>query len=111
MVGTYTHSDVGIFLLTILHAAHLLLSLDDRLEDVGIIVRVLALKHAYQALKAHTGIDDVHGQLLQRAVGLAVILHEYEVPDLDDLWVVHVYQLATGLLSLLLRSTAIYVNL
>ena len=97
----------------IFQARDLLLSLDDGLEDVGVVVRVLALQHAHQALEAHAGVDDVHGELLQRAVGLAVELHEHEVPYLDDLRVVLVDEVtaadATGLA--LLGRTAIDVNL
>ena len=74
VVGTNTHGDVDIFLAFsywllaisffleggILKTSNILLSLDDGLEYVGIVVRVLALHHAHQALEAHTGIDDVH---------------------------------------------------
>ena len=74
---------------------------------------MLALHHANQTLEAHTGIDDVHAQLFERAVGFAVELHEYQVPYLDDLWVVLVYQFATTLAagSLLLGGTRVNMNL
>ena len=100
MVGANTHSYVDIILLLadrilsllleseVLQSGNLLLGLDDGLEHVGIVVRVLALHHADQALKSHTGIDNVHRQRLKRAVSLTVELHEHDVPDLDDLWVV-----------------------
>ena len=111
MVGTDAHSDICILFLTILHTTDLLLSLDDWLEDVSIIVRVLTLQHAHQTLEAHTRINDIHGQLLQRTVSLAVELHEHKVPYLNHLWIVHIDQFTTGFLGFLLRSTAIDMNL
>ena len=65
MVGTYSHGDIRLFLLSIFHAADLLLRLDDRLEDIRVVVGVLPLHHTHQTLEAHTGVDDVHGELLQ----------------------------------------------
>ena len=73
---------------------------------------MLALQHAHQALEAHARVDDVHRQLLQRAISLTVVLHEHEVPDLDDLRVVLVHQLTTGFaILLLLGGTRVYMNL
>ena len=77
VVGTDSHGDVDLLLActrstsltsltslllegSILQACNLLLGLDDRLEDVSIVVRVLALHHTNQALEAHTSVDDVH---------------------------------------------------
>ena len=74
MIGTNAHSDVDSLLrlvnLTlfeggIFQTCDLLLRLDDRLEDIGIIVRVLTLQHTYQALEAHTRINHIHRKLLQ----------------------------------------------
>ena len=97
----------------VFQTGNLLFGLDYWLEYVGIIVRVLALQHANQALKSHTGIDNIHAQLLERTVGLAVELHEHKVPNLDNLWIVLVYKLTTALTagSLLLRGTRVNVNL
>ena len=73
MVGANTHGHVDTSLASIsslaslllleskiFQSGNLLLGLDDRLEYVGIVVRVLALHHADQTLKAHTGINNVH---------------------------------------------------
>ena len=72
MVGANTHGNINTSLASIFSLAsllleskifqsgNLLLGLDDRLEYVGIVVRVLALHHADQTLKAHTGINYVH---------------------------------------------------
>ena len=124
MVGADTHGDVDLLLFiltlailtgrsseTILLARDSLDFLDDWLEDICIIVRVLVLQHANQALEAHTGIDDVHREWFERTVSLAVVLHEHDVPDLDHLWVVLVYQLTAWHLSLLLRSTRVNMDL
>ena len=76
VVCTYAHSHIDVVLLLadrifglflegeVFQTSDILLCLDDRLEYVGIVVRVLALHHANQALKAHTGIDYVHRELL-----------------------------------------------
>ena len=122
MVGTDTHGDIDIVLglvnlsffeSGIFQTCNLLLSLDDGLEDIGIIVRVLALQHTNQTLKAHTGINHVHTEFLKTAVSLAVELHEHKVPDLDDLRVVLVDELATALAggSTLFWRTRVNVNL
>ena len=109
VVGADAHGDVDVVLLLcdgslllflkrhVLQSGNLLLGLDDGLEDVGVVVRVLALHHADETLEAHAGIDDVHRQGLQRTVGLAVELHEHDIPDLDDLRVVLIHQLTTAL--------------
>ena len=114
VVGNHTHGDVDLLLLvgtlTILSgrcgeavflSGKVLNLLDDRLEDVRVVVGVLALQHTYESLKAHTCIDDVHRQWLQASVGLAVELHEDDVPNLDDLRVVFVDEFASGHLCFL----------
>ena len=124
MVGADTHSDINLLLLilalailtsrsseAILLARDSLDFLDDWLEDISIIVRVLVLQHANQALEAHTCIDNVHWEWFERTVSLAVVLHEHDVPDFDDLRVILVYQLTAWHLSLLLWSSRIHVNL
>ena len=111
MVGAYAHSHVGLLLLAVLHAGYSLLFLDNRLEDVGVVVGVLALHSAHEALEAHTGIDNVHRQRNERAVSLALVLHEHDVPDFDNLGIVLVYEFASGSLGLLLGSTRVEVNL
>ena len=124
VVGAHAHGHIHLFLLCIVGSLSLLfvggvfqsgelfLHADDGLENVGIVIGMLALQHAHQALEAHTRVDDVHRQLLQRAIGLAVILHEHKVPDFNDLRVVLVHQLTTGFaILLLLGGTRVYMNL
>mmetsp|Transcript_44507 Transcript_44507/g.112141 ORF Transcript_44507/g.112141 Transcript_44507/m.112141 type:complete len:347 (+) Transcript_44507:1828-2868(+) len=64
----------------------------DRLEGVRVVVRALVDEDRGEALQAHAGVDVAVGQLAQRAVRLAVELHEDQVPDLDHALVVHVHQ-------------------
>ena len=122
VVGDDAHGDInglspspspvreGIFC-SILQSCQLLNLLDRGLEHVGVVVGVLALQGAHEALEAHTGVDDIHAQGHQRAVGLALELHEHDVPDLDDLRVVLVHQLAAGHLGFLLGGTAVEMDL
>ena len=77
-------------------ARHVGDGLDERLEDVRVIVRRLALQCHTESLEAHACIDDAVGQRLQRAIGLPVILHEDEVPDLDHERVVLVHERCPG---------------
>src|SRR5262249_40071388 len=57
--------------------------LDDGLEQVGVVVRELALHDHRDALQAHARVDAGRGQRGERARGVAVVLHEDEVPDLE----------------------------
>ena len=97
----------------ILQPRNLLLGLDDGLEDIGVVVRVLALQHTHEALEAHTGIDHVHRELLERTICLTVELHEHEVPDLDYLWIILIHQVAATDTRgfALLGGTAVHVDL
>ena len=111
VVGAHAHGHVGVFVIAIFLACDVFLFLDDGLEDVGVIVGMFVLQGADQTLEAHAGIDNVHGQGNERAVGLALILHEHDVPDLDDLWVVFVDKLTSGNLGLLLGCARVEVYL
>ena len=77
MVSADTHGHVDLILFLadrinaffleskVFQSRNLLFSLDDRLEDIRIIVRVLALQHTDKALETHTRINDVHRKLFQ----------------------------------------------
>ena len=56
---------------------------EDRREEVGVVVRDLALDHRGDPLEAHAGVDRRRRQRVERPVALAVELHEHVVPDLD----------------------------
>src|SRR5207248_2733976 len=58
--------------------------LDERLEEVGPIrVAWDALKDLRKPLEADTGVDVAFRQRHERAVGLAIVLLEHVVPDLE----------------------------
>ena len=63
-------------------AAHRRDILQQRLEQVGVVVALDALQHRGDAFEAHAGVDGRGGQRHQRATGLPVELHEDVVPDL-----------------------------
>ena len=66
MVGNHTHGHICISLRSgILQTRETFNLFDHRLEYIGIVVGVLALDGAHQSFEAHTGIDHVHGELLQ----------------------------------------------
>ena len=124
MVGHDTHGNIDLLLLvgtfsvgtrrnseSVFLAREEFYLLDDGLEDVGIVVGVFALQHTHEALKSHTGIDDVHGQRFELAISLAVELHEHNVPNLDYLRIVLVDKFTSGHFCLLLLSTGIDVYL
>ena len=69
---------------------------DQRLEDVRVVVALLALQDGGEALEAHAGVDVAGREGLEGTVGLAHELHEDEVPDLDDLRVVLVDEVGAG---------------
>ncbi len=111
MVCQNAHGYVGLLLNAILLATEAADDADDWLEDISIVVRGLTLEGANEALEAHAGINDVSWQLLQTAIGHAVILHEDDVPDLDDLWMILVDELTTALSSLLFVRTRVIMDL
>ena len=97
VVGDHAHGDVDLLVLAVALARQRRDAADRRLEDIRIVVRLLALQDHAEALEAHARIDVARGQLLERAVGLAVELHEDQVPDLDHLRVAGIDHLAAGL--------------
>ena len=85
MVGNHTHGNVLLLVYTVCSSCHISDSLQYRLEDIGIIVGGFALQSAHQTFKAHTRINYFGGKPFEAAVCLTVELHEYEVPDFDNL--------------------------
>ena len=110
VVGHNAHGHVLLVVVAIGEARQLSYLADDGLEHVGVVVGALALHHHAQALKAHARVDDLVRQRLQRAIGLAVILHENEVPYLDDLRIVLVDELSSGHLLLFLVGTQVNMD-
>ncbi len=57
---------------------------DDGAEEVGIINALYALQNPRNAFETHTRIDALLGQRGQVATGIAVVLHEHEIPDFQE---------------------------
>ncbi len=57
---------------------------DQRLEQVDIVIVVHALHDGGDALDAHAGVDRRPRQVGAAAIGMLFILHEHQVPDLDE---------------------------
>ena len=72
---------------------------------------MLALHDAHQALKAHAGVNNMHWQWFEAAVGLAVKLHEHDVPYLYHLRVVFVDEQSSRHFCLFLVGTQVDVYL
>ena len=111
VVGYHAHRNVGLLVLAIDASADFAYAAEHRLEHVGVVVRLLALQRAHQAFETHAGVNHLVGQPFQRAVRLAVVLHEHKVPYLNHLRVVFVHQLAPGHRFLLLLVAAVHVYL
>ena len=77
MVGDYAHGHILLFVLAVRSSCHIGNHFDDRLENIRIVVGCLALQSHAEAFESHTGIDHTGWQRFERAVGLAVILHEH----------------------------------
>ena len=111
MIGDDAHGDVGLLVLAVGAMTDLADLLQHRLEDIGVVVRGLTLDGTHETLEAHAGIDDLLCQGLQGTVRFAVELHEDDIPDLDDLRVVLINQLASGHFGAFLGRTAVHVDL
>ena len=124
MIGYNTHSDVYLLLfvdtltirtfwesVVIFLTREVLYLCNDWCEDVCIVVRVLALHETNETLEAHTCIDNVHLQWVKTTISLTIELHEYDVPYLNNLWVIFVYKFFTRHFCLLFLRTEVDMNL
>ena len=64
---------------------HLFDPLEERLEEVGVVVRVGLLQDGGDPLQPRAGIDAWRGKRMQRSFRVPIELHEDQVPELDDL--------------------------
>src|SRR5690242_4721974 len=55
-----------------------------RSQDIDIVVVVLALQDRGEPLQSHAGVDGRTRQRYARTRRALLVLHEYEVPDLDE---------------------------
>ena len=92
MVGNHTHGHVYLLVFAVFQARQARNLLYNGLENIGVVVGCFALQRANKAFETHTRIDNVHRQGLQRAVGLAIKLHKHDVPYLDNLRIILVYE-------------------
>ena len=95
MVGDYAHCDVRLRRLAIAAAREFCDLIQNRTEDVRIIIRLLSLHHHTETLKAHTRINHALWQSVQCTVGFAVILHKDEIPNLNHLRMIFIDQFAS----------------
>ena len=84
VVGQNAQRDVGAFVGPVGGAEDRGRRLDDRHEQVGVEHRVDALEDRQVPLEAGAGVDVLPRQVGEGAGGVAVELHEDEVPDLDE---------------------------
>ncbi len=83
MVGDHLHRHVVLLARAIGLAREGADMRDQRGEEVGVVVRHPSLQDRGDALEPHAGVDGRPGQRRQRAGGVAVVLHEDQVPDLQ----------------------------
>ncbi len=82
VIGDHPQRDVLLGVGAVLRARQLRRRGEDRLEEVGVVVRVHPLEHGGDPLQAHAGVDRRLGQRRQGPRRVAVVLHEDQVPDL-----------------------------
>jgi hypothetical protein len=58
--------------------------LDQRAEQIDLVIVVGALQHRGDTLETHTGVDRRPRQVDTLAAGQLFILHEHQIPDLDE---------------------------
>ncbi len=66
------------------HAGQLDRGGDQRAEEIDRVIVVGALEDRGDALEPHAGVDRGVGQVHAGAAGQLLILHEHEIPDLDE---------------------------
>ncbi len=69
----------------VLLSHHLRRALDDRGEEIGVVVRGDVLHHRRQALETGARVDGRRGKRDAGCVSLLIVLHENQVPDLEKL--------------------------
>ena len=85
MVGNTTQAAARFALGIVLHVANFTGRLDQRAQDVDVVVRLDALQHGRCAFEPHARVDVLARQRSQvvRRIAHAVELREHEVPNLD----------------------------
>lgn len=97
VIGDHAHGHVGLPVLAVALARHGGDAPDRGLKDVGVVIGLLALQDHAKTFEAHARVDVARRQRFERAVGLAVELHEDQIPDLDHVRMAGIDQLAARL--------------
>src|SRR5579884_785222 len=84
VVGEDAQGDVGLFALAIACLSQYREMINNGAEEVGIEDRFLALHHHRETLKTHARVDIFLRQRCTRTIEVLIILHEDEVPDLQE---------------------------
>ncbi len=82
VVGDHSVRNHALVALLVGVSKQLLDSLDDRPEQVGLIVAGFPLKHRGDALHAHARVNAGPGQRAGDSIGSRFELHEHQVPEL-----------------------------
>src|SRR5438874_3843475 len=83
VVGDHAQRDVVALGGAVALAREPLAGLHDRAQDVDRVVVAHALEHGTDALEAHAGVDVPGGQVGELPLGVAVVLDEDQIPELD----------------------------
>src|SRR5947209_11783337 len=105
VVGEDAQGDVGLFALAIACLSQCREMINDGAEQVGIEDRFLALHHHREALQTHAGVNIFLGQRCTGTIKVMVILHEDEVPDLQEALTI------TTRLAISLPTTVLYTTI
>ena len=84
MVGNDPHGPVRLLGLAVPRAGASCDRSQQGSKEITVVVTIDALRDGRQPLQAHAGIDARLRQRMKFAGGIAVELHEHQVPDLDD---------------------------
>ena len=83
VVGDDAEGDVPLGAVAVSLARQFLGGADDFAEQVHVVVGEDSLEHRGDALEAHAGVHVLGRQFVQLASGVAVVLDEHQVPQLD----------------------------
>ena len=75
--------DFGPEFFVVINAAEFCSALHQRNKKIGVVIGDDALQHGGDAFEAHASVHTRLRQGSERAAGIAVELHEHEVPDFD----------------------------
>ena len=83
---------------------------DEACENVCVVIAALALEYHAEPLEAHSCVNVLCRKRFQRAISLAIVLHEHQVPYFYDLIIVGIYQLVPWLSGDFFIATKVDMN-